>query len=152
MKITSDMYYVYLILEFKGFFPYFTKANCWMEPIENGQRHRNMGDYRSRPFTSIKLDLDWMRIRSVSFQRVDGPHGQVANQQKGHHLSSWFSFNLFICASKSTGRIQDKDCLQSGLHQRCQGCQKGQKMVFKLKKSSNNAKVRVDEDSSLSYH
>ena len=152
MKITSDMYYVYLILEFKGFFPYFTKANCWMEPVENGQRHRNMSDNRPCPFTPIKFDLDRMRIRSVSFQRVDGPHGQIANQQKCHHLSSWFPFDLLICASKSTGRIQDKDCLQSGLDQRCQGCQKGQKMVFKLKKGSNNAEGRIDEDSGLSHN
>ena len=50
------------------------------------------------------FDLDGMRISSICFQCVDGPHGEVAHEKKGDDLTTRFAFDQFSTIGKSTMR------------------------------------------------
>lgn len=52
-----------------------------MEPIEDCERHGNVGNDGPRP-DAIKIQLRGVGISSRSFKCVDGPHSKVAHQQE----------------------------------------------------------------------
>ena len=70
-----------------------------MEPVKDGQGHGNVSNYGPCPVAPVKLGLNGMGIGPVGLQRVDGPHGQVANQQEGHNLSA----RLFVHLLRRVG-------------------------------------------------
>lgn len=47
---------ILLLLEFINVFPYLKKANRRVESVENGERHRNVGNYGPRP-DSIEFEM-----------------------------------------------------------------------------------------------
>ena len=114
-----------------------------------------------------------MWIGPICLQSVDGPHSQIADQEEGHNLPAWFAFHLFCTIGKSrektklirmtctvtkdfehipAWRIQNKDCLESGLGECCQWCQEGCEVIAQLEERSDDAECRVDEDPGLSHH
>ena len=58
-----------------------------MEAEENGERR---GDVREDgpAKRTVEVQLDRGGFASASFQGVDAPHAEIADQQKGHHLSA----------------------------------------------------------------
>lgn len=61
-------------------FPDFAEHHGWVEAIENGERHADVGDDDPRP-KSVELQLDGIDVGPGLFQRVNGPHGKVADLQ-----------------------------------------------------------------------
>ncbi len=109
-----------------------------------------------------------MRVGPVGLERVNGPHGKVAHQQEGHDLSARLLLDLLSVEGKPSDGdcsdlkvmlfrqgnlpawgVQNEQRLQCRLDEGRQRGQKCQEVFLQLKKGPNNAKRRVDEDSSL---
>ena len=58
-----------------------------MEAVEDGERHGHVTDDSPRP-EAEEVQLLRVRVRARRLERVDTPHGQVTDQQEGHHLST----------------------------------------------------------------
>ena len=65
-----------------------------MESVEDGKGHRNVRYYGPRPQT-VEVKLNWVRLGFRLFQRVNSPHSEIGDEEKGDDLSSRFSPNLF---------------------------------------------------------
>jgi len=124
-----------------------------MKSVKDGERHGDMCDHWPGPISAIKFVLYWMRISPVSLYSVDHPHGQVAHQQKCHHLATRFFPHLLLVGSKPARGIQDEDSLQRGLEERGQGGQEGdqaERIGVQHEERPDDAEDRVEKYTSLS--
>lgn len=71
-----------------------------MEAVEDGERHGDVGDDGPGPVATIELDLDGVGVGPVRLKRVDGPHGEVAHQQKGHYFPPGLPLHLLGAVGK----------------------------------------------------
>jgi len=86
-----------------------------MEPIENGQRHADIGDDDPRP-QSVELQLDGIDFRPALLQSGHGPHGEVGHQQEGDDLAARFAPLLLRRTGAASGRVQNEQRLTHRLH------------------------------------
>lgn len=91
-----------------------------MESVEDGQWHGDVGYDGPRP-EAVEVQLDWVRLGSGLLQRVDGPHGQIADQKEGHDLPSGFLSYVLLSGDRSPAGVQDEHSLTCGFHQGSQG-------------------------------
>lgn len=68
-------------LEFIRSLPDLTQADGDMEPVEDGKRHGDMGNY-GPSFYSIKVHLRWVGCCTRSFKGVEGPHSKITHQHE----------------------------------------------------------------------
>lgn len=98
-------------------FPDLTQAHGRVEPVEYGQWHGHVRDYGPRP-QAIEMELYGMRVSPGLLQRVDGPHGQVADQQERDDLSAGLFAYLVGSDAWPPRRVQYEHRLTKRLHQR----------------------------------
>lgn len=104
-------------LDFVRPFPDLTQAHGRVEPVEYGQRHGHVRDDGPRP-GPVEIQLYGMRVGARLLQRVDGPHGQVADQQERDDLAAGLLAYLIRRHARPTGRVQYEHRLTERLHQR----------------------------------
>lgn len=75
-----------------------------MEPVEYGQWHGHVRDDRPGP-QAVEVQLYGMRIGPGLFQRVDGPHGQVADQQERDDFPAGLLADLVRRDARPPGRV-----------------------------------------------
>ena len=75
-----------------------------MEPVEDGQGHGDVGDDGPGPVSAVELDLDGVGVRPVRLEGVDGPHGEVADEQEGHHFAAGLPPHLVGAVGKPDRR------------------------------------------------
>lgn len=84
MKLISRLVFG---LQFRELLPNITQANGRMEAEEYGQWCGDVREYRPTQ-RAVEVQLHWCALATSRFQRVDSPHGEVADQQEGYHLSA----------------------------------------------------------------
>lgn len=68
--------------------PDIEQANRRVEAVEDGKRHRDVGDDHPSPLPE-ELQVRWPEA-CVSFdQSVDEPHRNVCDEQESHNLTTW---------------------------------------------------------------
>jgi len=87
-----------------------------VKPVEYGQRHGHVRDDGPRP-QAVEVKLYGMRVGPGLFQRVDGPHGQVADQQERDDLPARLLAYLVGRNARPPGRVQYEHRLTERLHQ-----------------------------------
>jgi len=98
-------------------FPDLTEAHGRVEPVEYRQWHGHVRDYGPRP-QAVEVQLYGMRVGPRLLQRVDGPHGQVADQQERDDLPAGLLAYLVGRDTRPPGRVQYEHRLAERLHQR----------------------------------
>jgi len=88
-----------------------------VEPVEDCQWHGHVRDYGPRP-QAVEVQLYGMRVGPGLLQRVDGPHGQVADQQERDDLPAGLLAYLVGRDARPPGRVQYEHRLAERLHQR----------------------------------
>lgn len=109
--------------------PDLAEADRRVEPVKNGQRHRNVRDDRPRP-QPIKVQLYRVRFRPRLLQGVYGPHRQVGHQKEGDDLSSGLLSDLVRRHAAASGSVQHEDGLAGGLQEGSQGRSQHQNRVL----------------------
>lgn len=123
-----------------------------MEPVEDRQRHWDVGDNRPRP-QAVEMQLHRVRLRPWLLQRVDRPHGQVRHQQERHDLPARLSAYLLGGGNRAPRRVQNKDGLTGGLDDAGQsGDQHEDRVLLQGEVTADDGKRRVDEHAGLSGH
>lgn len=79
-----------------------------------------MRDDRPRP-QPVKVKLDRVRLRPRFLQRVDGPHGEIRDEEEGDDLPAGFPADLIGSDAGPARRVQDEDGLARGLQKRGEG-------------------------------
>ena len=103
-----------------GPFPNFAQAYRGVEPVEDGERHRDVRYDRPRP-QAVEVQLDGVRLRPGLLQGVDGPHRQVGHQQERDDLPAGLLADLLGGGARPPGRVQHEYRLARGLHEGRQG-------------------------------
>lgn len=123
-----------------------------MEPVEYGQRHGHVSDDGPGPQT-VEVQLNGMRVGPRLLQRVDGPHGQVADQQERDDLPAGLLANLVGRHARPPGRVQYEHRLAERLHQRRGRRDQHQHRVVLLREMPADYRERaVYERASLRTH
>ena len=96
----------------------------------------------------LKSHLDWMRVRPVGLQSVDGPHGEVAHQQEGDDLASRLLSHLLFFVRESAERCRNGiKSLEGVARTRFPDVFKGRENVFtvteKRRRTGNRSSMRV---------
>lgn len=123
-----------------------------MEPVEYGQRHGHVRDYGPGP-QPVEVQLYGMRVGPRLLQRVDGPHGQVADQQERDDLPAGLLAYLVGRHARPARRVQYEHRLAERLHQRRgRGEQHQHRVVLFREVAADYRERAVDERASLRAH
>lgn len=132
--------------------PYLAQAHGRMESVEDSQRHGHVRDDGPGP-KAVEVQLYGVRVGPGLLQRVDGPHGQVADQQERDDLAARFLAHLVGRDARPPGRVQYEHGLTERLHQgRGRGEQHQHSVVLLSKVAANNRERAVDERARLRAH
>lgn len=133
-------------------FPDLAQAHGGVEPVEYGQRHGHVRDDRPGP-QAVEMQLYGMRIGPGLFKRVDGPHGQVADQQERDDLPAGFLAYLVRRYARPPGRVQYEHRLAERLHQgRGRGEQHQHRVVLLGEMAADYRERAVNERARLRAH
>lgn len=111
---------VFFLVDFRwlvGKSPDIGQAHRRMEAIEDGQRHRQMRNDTPLEL-SIKEHLAGVGFGALDLEGAEGPHGHVADNQKGDHLPARLLFLQTLVVGASAQSVKDEGCLQDDLHHR----------------------------------
>lgn len=133
-------------------FPYLAQAHGGVEPVEYGQRHGHVRDDGPGP-QAVKVQLYGVRVGPGLFQCVDGPHGQIADQQERDDLAAGLLADLVGRHARPPRRVQDEHRLAERLHQRRgRGEQHQHRVVLLREVSADDRERAVDERARLRAH
>lgn len=136
-------------LDFVRFLPYLAETHRAVESVKNGQRHGHVRDDRPGP-KPVKVQLERMRVRAGLFQRVDGPHRQVRDQQKGHDLPARLLADLLARRDRATRGVEDEDRLTGGLHDAAKGGDDDEQgVILEGEVAADDGEGGVDEHAGL---
>ena len=113
-------------------------------PVEYCQWHGHVRDDGPCP-QPVEVQLDRMGLGPRLLQGVDGPHGQVSDQQEGHQLASWLTTDLVWRHARSSRRVEHEHRLGRRLQERRQRRDQHQHCVLL------DRKVAADDGESAVY-
>ena len=70
---------------------------------------------------TVKFHLDRVRVCAKCLKRINTPHGDVGNEEKGYELTTWFITLVIRKTWRTTESIKDEYRLQQGLYQNHNG-------------------------------
>lgn len=122
--------------------PDLAQAHGRVKPVEYGQWHGHVRDDGPRP-EAVEVKLYGVRIGPRLLQCIDGPHGQVADQQERDDLPAGLLAYLVGRNTRPPGSVQYEHRLAEGLHQRCGRCDQHQYRVVLLGKVTADYRERT---------
>lgn len=132
--------------------PYLAQAHGGVEPVEDGQRHGHVRDDGPGP-QAVEVQLYGMGVGARLLQRVDGPHGQVADQQERDDLAAGLPAYLVRRDARPPGRVQYEHRLAERLHQRRgRGEQHQHRVVLLREVAADDRERAVNERARLRAH
>lgn len=94
--------------------PNFGQRNGRMEPVENAQ---GQGDtlHDGPRQESVELELHRIRLHLLCLERVDDPHGHVADEEEGDHLPARLGAVVFRQVDAAARHIRYEQQLENHL-------------------------------------
>lgn len=127
--------------------PYLRERDRAVEPVEDAERE---GDPlhdgpREEP---VEIELDRVRHHFLRLERVDHPHGQVADEQEGDHLPAWLATIVLGQVDPSAGHVRDEQHLEDDLGHGEEACQHDEEVGLVgegCQRAGDHAEHRVHE-------
>lgn len=94
--------------------PYLRERDRAVEPVEDaeGERDSLHDGPREEP---VEIELDRVRHHFLRLERVDHPHGQVADEQERDHLPAGLATVVLRQVDPSSGHVRDEQHLEDDL-------------------------------------
>lgn len=108
--------------------PYFGQRNCRMESMKDAEWQSDTLHYCPRQ-EAVEFELYWVRLNFLSFERVDDPHGDVANEEEGDHLPAWLGPVVFWQVDAATRHV----CYEKELENHLEGMKNSLKTTMIIK-------------------
>lgn len=128
--------------------PYLRERDRAVEPVKDAERKRDPLHDGPRE-EAVEVELDRVRHHFLRLERVDHPHGQVADEQEGDHLPAGLAAVVLRQVDPSAGHVRYEQHLEDDLRHREEAGQHDEEVRLvgeRGQRAGDHAEHGVDEE------